>query len=334
MKHNKLLILSLIMLTILSFGCKKENNVQPKTEVSAKDKAITQKIVNFKTKLLSYKDTPNAKDGVVMPIDSAVWYSEALLNYSYCNAAAGFNNFTTVSDTISVPSTNGQVRYSDLYNTYTLMETLLTEQQNSLQNPDANLVLADITGIGDNNGKISFVVTSGFSDEEIEVDPLIDIDFRTAAKVISQRVNQNIPIPTTGFYYTDITTINIFGPFQELHVFNNNGQTNYNYDLLNHDDPHPGDNMYDYNIFYCFYAEWMPNFHWNLCPAEINFYANRVGKINQDMFSMITEINGKHFIGMSAVGQAAPSLPEWDRMHEYNLKYANIVLTVGGGNNN
>ena len=317
------------MIAVLSFGCKKENNVQPKNEVPAADKAVTQKIVNFKTHLMSYKDTPNAKDGAVMPIDSAVWYSEALLNYSYCNAAAGLNNFTTVSDTIEMPIVNGQVAYSALYATYAQMETLIAAQQNRLQNPNTNLVLTDVASLGENGGNTSLVVTSGFSDDDVL--PTTGFEYHYAASVIASHVNRYIAVPAEGFYYTGITTINIFKPFgysvstELFHPY-------HDYDLTNYNDPTPqGDNMYDYRLFYCFFAWWMPNQHYILSNAEINYYVSKVGGINQDMFAMVPEINGKNFIGMSAQGETGLSQPEYDIFHVYDLRYANIVLTGGGG---
>jgi len=316
------------MIAVLSFGCKKENNVQPKNEVPAADKAVTQKIVNFKTHLMSYKDTPNAKDGAVMPIDSAVWYSEALLNYSYADGSVGLNNFTTVIDTIEVPCTNGQVAYSALYTTYAQMETLIAAQQNRLQNPNTNLVLTDVASLGENGGNTSLVVTSGFSDDDVL--PTTGFEYHYAASVIASHVNRYIAVPAEGFYYTGITTINIFGPWGGYTISTELYQPHHDYDLINYDDPIPGDNMYDARMFTCFIGHNMPNQHGILSNAEVNFYISKVGGINQEMFAMVPEINGKNFIGMSANGETGTSL-EYEIFHVYDLRYANIVLTGGGG---
>jgi hypothetical protein len=61
-------------------GCKKETTNTP-VAVSAADQKITRQVQTFKQKLIS-----NLKDGEDVKLDSAIWYLEATLNFTYARA--------------------------------------------------------------------------------------------------------------------------------------------------------------------------------------------------------------------------------------------------------
>jgi len=321
-----ILIFSVAIVAAVVFNsCKKDNTLQPlKNGVSAKDKAITMKIVNFKNKLLSYKDKPNVKDGQVMPVDSAVWYSEALLNYSY-DAGKGMKNFTTVSDSIEVPSVNGQITYADLYTAYTQLETLLGSQKN--ENPDKSLILADVASKGENGGNTTLVLISGFGDDLGGGTPPTNIWYKDAATIIKNAINANTPQPVNG-YYIDITSIQI-DPVQGYSV---NGQSYVPYNLRNPNDPPTLDNWYDYLIFENT-SQWpIQNYHMYLIPAEMTFYTNNANTIcNTTMYTLVPAIAGKNFIGMNAEGWLMAPPDYTVIFHHYYLNYGTVVY-YGGGN--
>ncbi len=88
----KNIILVLTIATIIFAGCKKDSN---STIVTAQNKQNIEKmILDFRKQLMSKE-----KEGGVYVTDSAVWYVEALLNYSFCEAGNQCN--TIVVDTFS-----------------------------------------------------------------------------------------------------------------------------------------------------------------------------------------------------------------------------------------
>ena len=75
----KKIIVSIIILAALFTGCKKEVN-SPVSE-NENSSNIEKLILDFRQKL-----TVSQNEGSFYSADSAVWYVEALLNYSFCEA--------------------------------------------------------------------------------------------------------------------------------------------------------------------------------------------------------------------------------------------------------
>lgn len=71
MKYIKILILSLLVCNIALISCKEENNVNPtKQEVSAKDKAITQKNMNINNSKLKKSGHEMRMEIIKYPVES------------------------------------------------------------------------------------------------------------------------------------------------------------------------------------------------------------------------------------------------------------------------
>ena len=118
---KKTIIICVIAIFAIT-ACKKENttnmNQEPQTD-SQKTEAL---ILAFKDKLDNH-----LKDGTVYAADSAVWYVEALLNYTYGYATALGCTFETDSAATTV-NTNGGAGYSltQLYDVYQYLEEKAT----------------------------------------------------------------------------------------------------------------------------------------------------------------------------------------------------------------
>jgi len=79
-KFSKILVLVFLAFVALN-SCQKQE-LQPNTNQNQETKdLVLNKILNFKNKVENYK---NIKTDETISIDSAVWYIEAALNYSYC----------------------------------------------------------------------------------------------------------------------------------------------------------------------------------------------------------------------------------------------------------
>jgi len=98
---KNLILIAIISLSSLS-ACKKENqNTAPAGE---NKQNLEQLILNFEQKLES-----GQKDGTTYATDSAIWYVEALLNYSFCEAGNQCHSIVidTLWTTVNDPGTNG-----------------------------------------------------------------------------------------------------------------------------------------------------------------------------------------------------------------------------------
>ena len=90
MKLFKLSSLSLAVLLVAAviYSCSKQDQAEPAgsaTEISQSeaDILIENKIRAFKDKMELLRENPSYKSGETMSVDSAVWYMEAVSNYTY-----------------------------------------------------------------------------------------------------------------------------------------------------------------------------------------------------------------------------------------------------------
>ncbi|MCK9270598.1 MAG: hypothetical protein RBR47_08180 [Bacteroidales bacterium] len=112
----KKIIVSIIILAALFTGCKKEVN-SPVSE-NENSSNIEKLILDFRQKL-----TVSQKEGSIYSADSAVWYVEALLNYSFCEAGNLCHSIVvdTLETTLNDAGANGytieqlQMVYDSLY---------------------------------------------------------------------------------------------------------------------------------------------------------------------------------------------------------------------------
>jgi len=135
MKKN-VILLSVLSFVLLFASCKKDKTINEMKNTDPTE----QKILSFKAKLQNPE-----KNNETMRIDSAVWYIEAALNYTYCDTAkttAGIDSFF-VNITIDE---NNEINFNNIVNAY---NQLNTDLQNTLGNN--TMRLADVEFINNNN---------------------------------------------------------------------------------------------------------------------------------------------------------------------------------------
>lgn len=111
------------------------------TELNKTD-PTEQKILAFKDKVESKS---NQKSGEMLEIDSAVWYIEAALNYTYCDP--GISNIINVDSVfVTVPvSESGEINFSNVVSAYNDFSSNLNNLVNQKADDDKKIQLADIS---------------------------------------------------------------------------------------------------------------------------------------------------------------------------------------------
>lgn len=96
MKHFKPITTILAALLIsgaaIFYSCSKQESSEPlsvgeQPEISSTDQLVLNRIEGFKTKMMDFKNNPDFKAGGEMTYDSAIWYIDATLNYTYADAS-------------------------------------------------------------------------------------------------------------------------------------------------------------------------------------------------------------------------------------------------------
>jgi len=119
----KKIFLYTLMLMIVAISCKKDQN--------ATNGSVNQK-TDIKTLILNFKDKleNHLKDGETYTADSAVWYVEALLNYTYGNASVPCINYQVDTAEIAGIETNGNIfTIEQLATVFAFLETKILESR-------------------------------------------------------------------------------------------------------------------------------------------------------------------------------------------------------------
>ena len=318
-----LIFISAIGLSIF-IGCSKEKNQivenqENSLQPTKKDLQIEKRILAFKQRIKSAKENPNLKSsGDNLTPDETVWYTESLLNYTYADAANDKEYFIIDSIFIDVALTNEKVSFNNVVSFYDQIVDSLTKQYNLITYTEKHLVFVDVFNKVTSGQSCTFGVIFGFNAGP-PINPFAgfgDNDWwfygnsdynqggycngpysgthkdSDAAEEIEKKIRYRQAIPGGGqYYYTDIVTVLIISPTQDVEI----GSNTYPCNLINPNDTNPDDNYYDYLMFVSNTS--LPNYHLCLCPDEMNFYLNGMEYIiYTKLYSCIPEINGKDFI--------------------------------------
>ena len=82
--------------------------------MSDEDVVVYNKIMTFKKKVDYIKKNPEYKSGETVTVDSAVWYLDATVNFTYTFAFESFDDFYTDSVFVEVPVAAGEINMNDL----------------------------------------------------------------------------------------------------------------------------------------------------------------------------------------------------------------------------
>jgi len=107
--------------------------------LTEKSQQIIRQIEGFDTKLNS-----NLKSGESISIDSLVWYTEALENYSHARPDLAYEHFVVSKTTYTVTLDNSNLSLTDAANVYADMQTDLTNEMAELPGSDNYLKLTDV----------------------------------------------------------------------------------------------------------------------------------------------------------------------------------------------
>lgn len=148
---NKIVFVLIVSL-ITFFSCKKDSINTEKVNESPRN--VEKLILDFKAKL-----DATLKDGTTYAADSAVWYVEALLNYSYGYATALGCTFET--DTASIIVNSGGVNGYTLAQLSDVYEYL---EENALQNkPEDRYIFCIDVSLEVNGNQSNFTSVSAYA---------------------------------------------------------------------------------------------------------------------------------------------------------------------------
>nr|NQU89088.1 hypothetical protein [Bacteroidota bacterium] len=340
-----LTIIALIAGVVVMNSCSKQEladhtlTVSKEVIMTGEDLSFQNNLVRFREKVEYIKEHPGFKSGEVMHVDSAVWYLEATINYSYGHPDRKCNEIYNYADSVYLDiSTTGEVTLDDVVLVHDLIISMISDFYYSVDEDQKEFILTDISIAETQSGqtKISFTASVG-SEWNNYLFPFDETDYwyygqgmgkcgpygggidEDAASKIFDLLPFYQPIydPGPGYIvvYSDVETIDSY------YEFNLNPLL-----FRNADDPEPVDNWLDYYMFYASSEYGDGNLDENeecLDTLEMNFYFNGVQTLIYNKFPTITEPPDKAFIQCSNLeGMLYPS-DEYSGviLHEGNFEY-------------
>jgi hypothetical protein len=236
MKPNQLFIylgISIIFISSLTiYSCQKENNVKDNSstnaELSIADLQLEQKIIGFRDQIDNIRENPTLKSGGdPWEVEDAIYYMEALANYTYGLASYSREGFTIDSSFIAVPLTNGLIPAANMAGIYDKIIDSLSAHNDQITAQDKQLIVADISLTAISGVAATFKISSGFGtsngmgsgndypwywgmnlgrcDESGLGEPY------DAADKIMQLANQYNGVPSGNSYYDYVSSADVYG---------------------------------------------------------------------------------------------------------------------------
>jgi len=264
-----------VLLFLFIFGCKKDeklitnlNNVSYESTVS--------KIRSFQVRIAN-----TYKSGETISLDSAIWYIEATLNYTYDDLDTAHLSFSLDSAFYDVKISNDSISLYELENAFSAFEDSLNHYYNSIYAIDKDVCMIDLEILHNNGLTANMKMTSGIAygpgPNPPNAAPFGLNDYwkwwnggtnnggycdgiyegqqpeSDAAEEIEKAVMQTLSFPT-GSFFTAVENFEVLYP-EDWPLPNN---------------PTPNDNRCDYLLYKSMSG--YPNFDGCLDPAEMNFY--------------------------------------------------------------
>jgi hypothetical protein len=350
---KKIIILISIALVMISvvLSCKKNQSDSvslnaPSGQVISANQSIEQQILSFKLNI----ERP-LKDGNDYLIDTAVWYTEALINYTYATIDNDHEGQSLDSVFIDISLSDGKVTSAEAASVYNKIIDSLTVQYENLPSQNLHLICVDVFSRDSTAGNVTFGIISSFG-----YGPTISlgefnkyVDYWTfgwgqydnggycdgenqgydtdsdAAMQIERRIRHMIPVYTPRRYPTNVVhlLIHCYGDIKDL-----DENIWYYCDITNADDETWGDNYYEYYMFYNYHG-W-PNFHFCLTPDEMNFHLYGTYSVFTDIiYDCLGEIlTGKELTTVKMVGDNTSDWPDYYYLHVSTNSYGNWNVTT------
>lgn len=326
MKRVILLLGISISLILINVSCNKQHDDidMRESQIDQMDpysQHISSKIQRFKADMESHLKTGNDYS-----IDSAVWYVEATINYTYADTANNLMGLDMDSAFIQVSLTDGKVTTSSAAAAFDKFVDSLTVQYQNLPSQSGHLIFADIFPRDSTSGSVTFGMISafgygtpiiygpfgeedwwmfgwgwcnngGYCGESIYEGTHTDDD---AAFQIARRIRASIGVPAGRYTPTDVVTLEITpdGTVDDVGELDDD----YYCDFLNPEDLITEDNNYDYLLMYKYSG--YQNFESCLCPDEMNFYYYGTRDVcYENLFDCLPDLlDGKELISIDMIG--------------------------------
>jgi len=153
MKTIKQITFALLLLAVTMISCKKDEILTSSTNHQMNSKTTKQ--------LLAFRDNLKLKNSSTMPLDSATWYLEGLLNFENANNNHQFDGLEFFYDTLMVYTSGSELTLSELNELYAHFNTTLETISKAQTIPDFAYDALDITIInsGLKNGELVVVMS-------------------------------------------------------------------------------------------------------------------------------------------------------------------------------
>ncbi len=280
---------------------------------------------NTTSRLLVFRDHLELKNGTSLPIDSANWYIEGLLNYENANNNHQFDGLTFFYDTLVLYTAAGSLSNTELNDVYAYFTNQLYEITQSNNDPDFAFDAIDIsiTTSGLKNGETQLTMVVGGGPNTVGVyEAFGATDYwiwgmqggkcgayagqgglSDAALQLNYKFSHPLAVPAgyfTGLFYVLATGDEFPDP-------NNPGP------------------YCDYKIFR--FDAWNTGIYPCLAPNELNYYLAKMPEIIADK-----KPDGKTYAYANAYAMFFPNFGNL-YYHEYKLWYGDFT-TIDPNNNN
>jgi len=278
MRNIKHLTLVLLIVTLTFGGCKKDGKINPVNKPGTQLQSKTTK------QLLSFREHLKMKSGEALPVDSATWYLEGLLNLENANNNHQFDGLEFYHDTLIVNTAGNSLSAAELngaYEHFTEEINLIAQAQN-ISNFEFDAIDISLTKneLQTNEIQIAMAIAGGPNTTTIinNYVPFGVTDFWSwgfgygkcgdyggqggasdAAQQLNYKFNHPIALGRPG-YYTDIVAVYAIGD-----------------EYLDASNPGP---YCDYKIF--FYDATYTGIWPCLAPNELNYYLSTLPYIIND----------------------------------------------------
>lgn len=290
-------------------------------------------------RILSFKSNIESplKGGNDYLIDTAVWYTEALINYTYATVVNNHEGLSYDSVFIDVDLTDGKVTPTEAASVYSQIIDSLTVQYQNLPSQNLHLIFADVFSRDSTAGSVTFGVISSFGyGSTISCGSFGQDDYWTfgwgqynnggycdgqyegtqtycdAAIKIEQKIRCAMGVSSPRRYPLTVVSLLILA---EGDVRNQNTGDWYYCDFLNPNDIISCDNYYDYLMFSNYSG--CPNFHLCLSPEEMNFYREGTYAVCTDViYDCLGEVlDGLDFTSINLIGDNSNTFPNYHYHH-------------------
>jgi len=156
--------------SLIIYSCQKEkignDNSNNQTGQSLMDLQLEKKIIAFRDEIDFIRENPTLKSGgSPWEVDDAIYYIEALANYTYGDASYSRDGYTIDSSFIAVPLTDGLIPAANIPGIYDKVIDSLIAHKDRITSNEKQLIVADISLSGISGVAATFKVTSGFGTE-------------------------------------------------------------------------------------------------------------------------------------------------------------------------